>query len=128
MKHLSFLFLFLFFYQPSKSSDINVKNIEIKRDIWGVPHIFGQTDEEVAYGLAWATAEDDPISMQQNVLVPRSRLGEHLGKDGAIVDYIVALFEIQEIVHQRYDTDLSDKLSRVMYKVRMLTTQSIPIN
>ena len=33
-------------------SQINPNNIEIVRDQFGVPHIYAQTDAEVAYGLA----------------------------------------------------------------------------
>ena len=38
--------------------------VEIVRDQWGVPHIFGKTDADVAYGLAWAHAEDDFKAIQ----------------------------------------------------------------
>ncbi len=31
----------------------------ILRDTWGVPHIFGKTDADAAYGLAYAHCEDD---------------------------------------------------------------------
>ena len=37
---------------------INTANVTIVRDSFGIPHIFGKTDAEVAYGLAWANAED----------------------------------------------------------------------
>ena len=47
-----------------KYSAVNPANVQIARDKWGVPHIFAKTDEEVAYGLAWATAEDDFSDMQ----------------------------------------------------------------
>ena len=30
----------------------------IERDALGVPHIFGKTDADMAYGLAWAQSED----------------------------------------------------------------------
>ncbi len=35
------------------------KRVTILRDAWGVPHIFGKTDADVAFGLAYAHAEDD---------------------------------------------------------------------
>ena len=38
--------------------------VEIIRDTWGVPHIFGQTDADTAYGLAYANAEDDFETIQ----------------------------------------------------------------
>ena len=40
-------------------SQIDPNTIDIVRDDYGVPHIFAPTDAEVAYGLAWAHAEDD---------------------------------------------------------------------
>ena len=45
-------------------SHINPENIDIVRDNYGVPHIFAKTDAEVAYGLAWAHAEDDFETIQ----------------------------------------------------------------
>ena len=44
-------------FDPSK--------ITIARDEYGVPHIFAETDNEVAYGLAWVTAEDDFKTLQE---------------------------------------------------------------
>ena len=35
-------------------TQFNPTKIDIIRDKYGVPHIFGKTDPEVAYGLAWA--------------------------------------------------------------------------
>ena len=43
---------------------IDPSRIEIVRDSFGVPHIFSKTDAEAAYGLAWATAEDDVDNAQ----------------------------------------------------------------
>ena len=65
------LILLLFTSNAINAIEIDVKNINIIRDNYGVPHIYGKTDEEVAYGLAWATAEDDFESMQQNLLAGR---------------------------------------------------------
>lgn len=45
--------------------NINPAQIDIVRDSFGVPHIFAKTDAEVAYGLAWASAEDDFKSLQE---------------------------------------------------------------
>jgi len=30
----------------------NKYDLTIKRDIWGVPHIYGETNKDVAFGLA----------------------------------------------------------------------------
>jgi acyl-homoserine-lactone acylase len=42
----------------SGTTQINPTEVEIVRDAYGVPHIFAKTDAQVAYGLAWAHAED----------------------------------------------------------------------
>ena len=31
----------------------------IERDQWGVPHIYGNRDSDVAFGLAYAHSQDD---------------------------------------------------------------------
>ena len=70
------------------------------RDSWGVPHIYAPTDPEVAYGLAWAHAEDDFETIQLTMLGAKQMLGRHLGKKGATIDYVVALLRCEEIVDQ----------------------------
>lgn len=47
---------------------IRTNQITIARDSYGVPHIFAPTDPEVAYGLAWAHAEDDFKTIQTLIL------------------------------------------------------------
>src|SRR3546814_17722200 len=40
-------------------------DVRIARDGFGVPHIFGKTDADVAYGVAYAHAEDDFSTLQE---------------------------------------------------------------
>ena len=65
MKKTKFCILVLLTSFNTLFSQINPKNIEIVRDQYGFPHIFGKTDAEVAYGLAWAHSEDDFKTIQQ---------------------------------------------------------------
>ena len=46
-------------------------NARILRDTYGVPHIFGHTDADAAYGLAYAHSEDDFLTIQQVLLAQR---------------------------------------------------------
>ena len=39
-------------------------DVEILRDTWGVPHIYGVTDKDVAFGFAFAHSEDDFKTIQ----------------------------------------------------------------
>ena len=41
---------------------------KITRDKWGVPHIFGKRDEDAAFGLAYAHADDDIKNIAKNMI------------------------------------------------------------
>lgn len=73
-------------------------DVEILRDEWGVPHILGSTDADVAFGLAYAHAEDDFETMQ-GVL-----LAAVYGQDAAPNDYMVHLLRIRDVVDAGYST------------------------
>src|SRR5687768_9630989 len=72
---------------PEEQHPFDPSKIDIVRDRFGVPHIFAETDGEVAYGLAWAHAEDDFETIQKSFLASRSMLGQHSGREGAIIDH-----------------------------------------
>ena len=59
---------------------------EIVRDKFGVPHIYGETDADVAYGVAIAHAEDDFFTLQDVAAMSVGRYGAIAGQDGAAVD------------------------------------------
>ncbi|HEX6383363.1 MAG TPA: penicillin acylase family protein, partial [Anaerolineae bacterium] len=79
-------------------------DVRILRDTWGVPHIFGQTDADVAFGLAYAHAEDDFLTIQQTYLAARGKLATVYGRDAAPNDYMVHLLRIWDVVDDKYDT------------------------
>src|SRR3546814_16839844 len=60
-------------------------DVRIARDKFGVPHIFGKTDADVAYGVAYAHAEDDFSTLQEVLAMTRGRAGAMLGAAGAEV-------------------------------------------
>jgi acyl-homoserine-lactone acylase len=84
--------------QEMDTPSIQVEKINIVRDAYGVPHIFAPTDPEVAYGLAWAHAEDDFRTIQTLLLTGKGKLATYLGKKGAPVDFVVGLLNTKEIV------------------------------
>jgi len=94
--------------------EIDPQKINIVRDGYGVPHIFANTDSEVAYGLAWAHAEDDFITLQKCFLASKAMLGQQTGREGAVVDYFVHLLRIRELVNERYQTDISNDFKLVL--------------
>lgn len=89
------------------TAQIDPPRIDIARDRWGVPHIFAKTDPEVAYGLAWAHAEDDFKTMQLTLLGAKGLLGRHLGKQGAAIDYVVGLIRAREQATRDYPAKFS---------------------
>ncbi len=102
----------LLLFSFSVYGQVNTQNIEIVRDDFGVPHIFGKTDAEVAYGLAWAHAEDDFKTIQQTMLAGKGMLGKYLGKDGAPIDYVVGLLRCRELAKEKINT-LSPEFTKV---------------
>jgi acyl-homoserine-lactone acylase len=104
MKKWLIIFLFTSFFANSKAQTIAAKAIDIVRDSFGVPHIFAKTDAEVAYGLAWAQAEDDFRSLQLVALPTKGLMGSVLGKPGAAGDYAFALFRCKEITEEKWNT------------------------
>lgn len=97
------LFSFLFCIlssnaQYSNAPMIRANQINIARDSFGVPHIFAPTDAEVAYGLAWAHAEDDFATMQMLILTGKGKVATHLGKKGAPIDFVFGLLNTKATV------------------------------
>ena len=82
-------------------------DVEIRRDSWGVPHIFGQTDADAAFGLAYAHAEDDFRLIQETLAATRGQLAYFNGPDGAPVDYLVQLLRTWETIDAKYASELS---------------------
>ena len=94
-------------YSTQTQAQTNVLNIDIVRDKWGVPHIFGKTDAETAYGLAWATSEDDFRTVQRMLLAVKGKLGEVDGQGGAILDFLAFIAGVEKVVNDSYDTAFS---------------------
>ena len=88
--------------------------IDIVRDKWGVPHIFAPTDPGVAYGLAWAHAEDDFETIQKGFMAGKNMLGQFSGKEGATIDYIVHFLRCRKIVDERYEKEISPTYKKIL--------------
>jgi len=93
-------------------------DVRVLRDTYGVPHIYGKSDADVAFGLAYAHAEDDFATIQQSLMTSRGRLGlvdsylprilsglglGHVeGADPAITDYLVQLLKVRGRIDGQY--------------------------
>jgi len=100
------VFICLFLGLPAFAED-PARDVKILRDTWGVPHIFGKTDADVAYGLAYAHCEDDFTTIQSAFIAGRSLGGVKGGPDAAAIDYLVHLLGVWDTVNAKYDSDLA---------------------
>ena len=86
----------------------------IQRDTWGVPHISGPRDADVAFGLAYAHAQDDFATIQDVALATRGTLAAKDGPKAAVTDYVVNLLHVWPTINARYDRDLPADLKAVL--------------
>ena len=112
MKKTPFILFFLFAFL-NFNAQLNPDSIDIVRGEFGTPHIFAKTDKEVAYGLAWAHAEDDFKTIQETFLPSKYMMGRYKGKEGVQLDYISQLLKCEELVDREID-NLSPEILRVV--------------
>ncbi len=84
----------------------NEYDVEVIRDQWGVPHVFGKRDADTAFGLGYAHAEDDLENIQLTLAVSRGQLARYKGKAAAPTDYLIALLGVWDTVNEGYDVKL----------------------
>ncbi len=93
---------------------VDVGNIDIVRDLYGVPHIFTETDREAVYGIAWTQCEDNFNMMQSNFAAVRGMAARIDGKDGAILDLIYSIFRIEDHVEKRFELDVGPEMKELL--------------
>ena len=55
--------------------------VTIYRDSYGVPHVFGHTDESTVFGFAYAQAEDNFWRIEENFILALGRASELYGEE-----------------------------------------------
>ena len=86
---------------------------EIKRDQWGVPHIYGKRDADVSFGLAYAHSQDDYKTIEDVVYALRGELALIHGRDAAVNDYYVHLMNFWNMVENRYESDIPNDVKAI---------------
>ncbi len=84
-------------------------DVRIVRDKYGVPHIFGSRDTDAAFGLAYAHAEDDFMTMQDVLLVTRGKLATLHGVEAAKTDYLVDFMGVWDVVNAGYNNRINQQ-------------------
>jgi acyl-homoserine-lactone acylase len=87
---LSFFIPSIVFSQTFTSHEINrykveAQRVNIVRDNWGIPHIYGKTDADAVFGLMYAQCEENFQKVEENNLEMMGRLSE-IGKAGLYDD------------------------------------------
>lgn len=110
MKYLYFLGLFLIISCGRENSNTEVEKwqaqaekIEIIRDDFGVPHIYGKTDADAVFGLLYAQCEDDFNRVEQNYIWATGRLAEVDGEEALHSDLRAKLFMTEEEAKANYE-------------------------
>lgn len=93
---------------------IRPEKIEIVRDSMGVPHIFTETDAELAYGLAWVHAEDDFKTIQQGYLAGSSLLSLVEGNRTLGIDFISQFIGSERLYEEKYHKEISTEYQKVL--------------
>ncbi len=78
------------------------QRVTIIRDTWGVPHIYGDTDADVVFGLMYAQAEDDFNRIEVNYLNAMGRLAEAEGEAEIYRDLRMKLFIEPQDMKDKY--------------------------
>ena len=91
-----------FWAAPGKAPPPRDYRAEIVRDEWGVPHIYGKTDADVAFGVAIAHSEDDFFTLQDVAAMSRGRYSAIAGQDGAQFDYVYHLLDARGTAEREY--------------------------
>ena len=67
------------------------QKVNIIRDKWGVPHIYGKTDADAVFGLLYAQCEDDFKRVEMNYIEKLGRLAEVKGEKELYNDLLIRL-------------------------------------
>jgi len=77
--------------------------VEIIRDDFGVPHIYGKSDADAVFGLLYAQAEDDFKRVERNYIWAIGRLAEVEGEKALYSDLRARLFMTIEQAKLAYE-------------------------
>lgn len=91
-----------FFAEESSPPPEGDFRAEIIRDDFGVPHIYGTRDVDVAFGVAVAHAEDDFFTLQDVIAMARGRYGAIAGEEGAAIDYVYHLLDARGTAEREF--------------------------
>ncbi|MBO6494859.1 MAG: acylase [Roseivirga sp.] len=110
MKKLSFLFLLALIISCQSEPQTEVEKweeqaarVEIIRDDFGVPHIYGKTDADAVFGMLYAQCEDDFPRVERNYYWAMGRLAEAEGEQALYSDLRARLYMTIDEAKEMYE-------------------------
>jgi acyl-homoserine lactone acylase PvdQ len=79
------------------------ERVEIIRDDFGVPHVYGKSDADVVFGMLYAQCEDDFNRVEQNYIWAIGRLAEVDGASALYSDVRARMFMTKEEAEEAYE-------------------------
>jgi acyl-homoserine-lactone acylase len=85
------------------------RSVTIVRDEWGVPTIFGPTDAAVAFGVAYAQAEDNYWQIEEDYIHALGRAAQYYGDRYLASDLVKRAFEVERLSREEYDREPTER-------------------
>ena len=86
---------------PLRAQDLS-QRVAIYRDIYGIPHVFGETDAATMFGFAYAQAEDNFWRIEDNYIRSLGRRAEVEGEQRISNDRRARTLEIPRLAREEY--------------------------
>jgi len=80
------------------------ERVEILRDDFGVPHVYGKTDADAVFGMLYAQAEDDFPRIERNYIWATGRLAEIEGEEAIWSDLRARLYMTVDEAKAAYES------------------------
>ena len=100
--------LLVFSCQPKELTEqerweATAERVEIIRDDFGIPHIYGETDADAVFGMLYAQCEDDFRRVERNYVWATGRLAELEGEEAIYSDLRANLYMTEAEAKAAYD-------------------------
>ena len=79
------------------------RQVTIHRDKYGVPHVYGPTDQSVIFGFMYAQAEDNFWQLEEDHINKLGRASEIYGNSRLLGDLMNRLFETNQRAKTEYN-------------------------
>ncbi|MDW3648403.1 MAG: penicillin acylase family protein [Bacteroidia bacterium] len=91
---LSLSYLSSFSFSPEEIArwEKRAEGIEIIRDSWGIPHVYGKTDADAIFGMLYVQCEDDFARVERNYLDATGQMALAYGEDYIYHDLRARMF------------------------------------